>query len=503
MKLLLSPVPHDEAAKFIAGKPAMGRSVFDRLLPELKARAFTISGIASADALQRARDVIAALPQGADWDTQKAKLIGEISPFLVDEAADPETRQKQVELASRRAEVLMRLHGFQSYAAAQHQVMERHRDAFPFWMYQTFGDGRVRPSHAALNGIILPADHPFWKDHTPPWDWGCRCNKVPVTADEAGEYSAAKPGAAAGWVPAPAIVKRMEQTGMLDTGDGRPVDVRSPKEKADDPATAFGWDPGDLRLPVEDLAKRYDAATWAAFRSWAEAQTIEAGSGDRLSAPGPFSVWDWLTRKPAGKSQAWAPVRSAEQFSKATGLRAIVEPEAARQAPAVLNAVGAERERMMRTFPGFAEIEKLHLVREIEVNRTYLDAAGSWGEHNIVNGRVRLHPKTAGKTFAKRQSAADASRAGREHTAYDSANSYRHECGHGAERLLTSEERRALNEEFSARNAATVYREVSGYANVKESEAFAELFNLIARGSGDSVTSFPRTRQSIRRILGA
>jgi SPP1 gp7 family putative phage head morphogenesis protein len=290
--ILKTPVPHAEAAAFIRSKPAVGRSVFDRLLPEIKGRAFTITGIQCADTLQRARDLIAALPEGADWDTQKGRLISEISPYLVDSNADPEAREKQVAAASRRAEILMRLHGFQAYATAQHEVMERQRDAFPFWMYQTFGDGRVRPSHTALDGIILPADHPFWADHSPPWEWGCRCNKVPVTAEEAEAAAGAKANSAAGWAPGPAVVKRMEQTGMLDRGDGKPVDVRSPKQRAiesgEDPAAKYSWNPADMRLPLDELAKRYDATTWAAFRKWAEAQTIKTNDGE-------MPVWSWLS----------------------------------------------------------------------------------------------------------------------------------------------------------------------------------------------------------------
>jgi len=304
VKILLQPVPHEEAARFIAGKPAVGRGVFDGLLPELKARAFTIAGVESADTLQRARDLIAALPQGADWGAQKAQLLGEISPWLVDDNADPETREKQVEAAARRAETLMRLHGFQAYAAAGWQVMDRQRDAFPFWMYQTFGDGRVRPAHAALNGLVLPADHPFWKDHYAPWDWGCRCQVVPVTAGEATDAARANAGNGAGWAPGPEALKRMEQTGMLDLGDGKPVDIRSPRDKAaaagEDPAAKFGWDPGDLRIPLEALKARYDAATWGAFETMARSTGLEAG-GQQVS------LWDWLGGNPIIVPAAPAP----------------------------------------------------------------------------------------------------------------------------------------------------------------------------------------------------
>ncbi len=35
---LLEPVPHEEVARWIAGKPLVSREVFNELLPELKAR---------------------------------------------------------------------------------------------------------------------------------------------------------------------------------------------------------------------------------------------------------------------------------------------------------------------------------------------------------------------------------------------------------------------------------------------------------------------------------
>lgn len=45
---------------------------------------------------------------------------------------------------------------------------------------RTAGDDHVRASHAALNGITLPADSPFWNTHWTPFDWGCRCRIIQV-----------------------------------------------------------------------------------------------------------------------------------------------------------------------------------------------------------------------------------------------------------------------------------------------------------------------------------
>ncbi len=46
--------------------------------------------------------------------------------------------------------------------------------------YRTAGDEKVRPEHAALNGITLPIDDPFWRDYFPPNGWNCRCTVVQV-----------------------------------------------------------------------------------------------------------------------------------------------------------------------------------------------------------------------------------------------------------------------------------------------------------------------------------
>ena len=61
--------------------------------------------------------------------------------------------------------------------------------------YRTAGDDKVRPEHAALNGVTLPPSDPFWESYYPPNGWNCRCtvaqvrkNKYPTT-DPAEAYA--------------------------------------------------------------------------------------------------------------------------------------------------------------------------------------------------------------------------------------------------------------------------------------------------------------------------
>lgn len=46
--------------------------------------------------------------------------------------------------------------------------------------YRTASDSKVRPEHAALHGVTLPIDDPFWEQFTPPNGWNCRCSVVQV-----------------------------------------------------------------------------------------------------------------------------------------------------------------------------------------------------------------------------------------------------------------------------------------------------------------------------------
>lgn len=48
------------------------------------------------------------------------------------------------------------------------------------YQYTTVGDSRVRPEHAALNGVKLPKDDPFWLTFWPPNGYGCRCAVIPI-----------------------------------------------------------------------------------------------------------------------------------------------------------------------------------------------------------------------------------------------------------------------------------------------------------------------------------
>lgn len=67
--------------------------------------------------------------------------------------------------------------------AARWEALSDDKGAYML-QYRTAGDALVRPEHARLNGITLPADDRFWDSYTPPNDWNCRCTVVQVRREK-------------------------------------------------------------------------------------------------------------------------------------------------------------------------------------------------------------------------------------------------------------------------------------------------------------------------------
>ena len=308
--------PHEEAIAFIRGKPAVTRAVFDRLLPELRARAFTVTGIDEFDRLQRIRDVISDLPAGATWDETKAELMTQL-----DALGDG---------AERRAELLLRTHGFQAFQAANWNVAQADEDTTHL-QYLATEDDRVRDTHLALNGVIVPKNDPFWNRHFPPWEWGCRCRVRPINPDllaEARQQDAGMPPERHLVIEGPAL-QRLRDGQIIR--DNRTYDVTAPADRRDGDK-AFQWSPGDLHLDAAKLETRYDPTVWSQWKDWARTTEVRPGT----------TVWEWL-------GQA-APRSKTLPLAAPTAAPILSPSSPARQVPPGLPAVsqGLRPQRMTR-----------------------------------------------------------------------------------------------------------------------------------------------------------
>lgn len=159
--------------------------------------AFTVAGMLKEDLLKTVQEKLAeAIANGTSLhDFEKA-----LTPKLIEsgwwgkqEITDPSTGKTRVaDLGSpTRLKLIYEMNVRSAYAAGRWQQAERTKAAFPFMMYQTMHDERVRASHAEWDGIVLPIDDPFWDAHYPPNGWRCRCTVFPVDEDLIAEYQAA------------------------------------------------------------------------------------------------------------------------------------------------------------------------------------------------------------------------------------------------------------------------------------------------------------------------
>lgn len=276
-RFFAEPLPNKEAIAFIATLPPLVRDVYDELLPELKALSFTITGIHSADVLQAARDALAKLPAGEDAEAVKAEVMAAINPYFKDPQA-----------AARRAELLLRHWGGIAYASAQYRVMDRQRKLFPFWQYVTMGDGKVRATHRALSGIVLPHDSPFWQRHYPPWAPFCRCQVIPLSRSDVEDLRAAdsdKPEDERLVIDG-AVRRKLETENTLVRGPSMIYDTSPPEDKPvtldlAPPESWRGFDPMSLKVDQAFLADRYSPDVLGKFMAWAGG--IDLGGGLNLA----------------------------------------------------------------------------------------------------------------------------------------------------------------------------------------------------------------------------
>lgn len=308
LAFLTEPMPHHEAVELIRDKPAVAREVFDAMEPELRARAFTIAGIEDFDVLQGVQDSIAKLPAGGDWNKLRKEIAEKISPWMDDARA------------ANRAKLLLSHHGFAAYSAAHTRALDGMGDIFTHRQYLATGDDATRASHQALDGIILPANHPFWEKHTPPWEWGCRCQVVGITAEDAADEAKAD----AKRPPDQRLVlgeieQRMIEQGSLVRGLNTRVDVRTPKERGG----SYEWSPRQAVMPYGEIRERWDPEVLAEFEVWAAKQEVMPGShllqwldpNPEARAGNPPTLGDLLAAAPRGSvaPRAFADLLRAEK----------------------------------------------------------------------------------------------------------------------------------------------------------------------------------------------
>nr|WP_246584350.1 phage minor head protein [Thermus brevis] len=138
-----------------------------------------------------------------------------------------------------------------AYGAGRWKEAVETRALRPYWGLRVVLDGRTSEVCRPLAGVVLPADHPFWRTHIPPLHHGCRTALVSYTREE-GERLA--------WREAPA---HEPQAGF---GRAPTAEEWSPDPKDYDPALwgqyiqALGRAYPGTNAYLADLYERHKAA---------------------------------------------------------------------------------------------------------------------------------------------------------------------------------------------------------------------------------------------------
>lgn len=93
---------------------------------------------------------------------------------------DPQTgEEKLVQLGSpRRLKVIYDTNLRTAHAEGQWERIQATKASQPYLMYDHTPSAHERPQHVAWDGLVLPADDPWWLNHYPIKEYGCKCGVI-------------------------------------------------------------------------------------------------------------------------------------------------------------------------------------------------------------------------------------------------------------------------------------------------------------------------------------
>lgn len=186
-------LPPEEALAFFRAKGYATGFAWQDVWQQEHDAAFTVAKMLNVDLL---RDVKQAVDKAlADGQTFEQFREG-LEPRLVQagwwgkaDMVDPKDgKTKTVQLGSpRRLRTIFRTNLQTAYAAGHWQQVQETKAQAPYLMYDAVDDDATREEHAAWDGLILPADDPWWNTHMPPNGWNCRCGVIQLSEAQAVE----------------------------------------------------------------------------------------------------------------------------------------------------------------------------------------------------------------------------------------------------------------------------------------------------------------------------
>lgn len=284
-------------------------------------RAFMVAGATKADLLA---DLAAAVDRAVTEGTSLEQFRQDFRGIVEKRGWHGWTGEGTKRGEAWRTRVIYRTNLSTTYASGRWaQLMDA---KFPLLVYRHGGSRDPRIEHLGWDGLILPADHPFWATHAPPNGWGCSCFVLGARSEAGAVRLGGKPG-------------------KTLSSDWRAVSPQTGAPVGIDKGWAYA--PGaslqDLIAKLADKLPKLPAPTGASlvakwpsriFGAWSEAfgGMIDEIEADRMSRKGRWMIvgslhQEWVS---ALGSRGLAP-RSAEIAIREDDIRHMFRPSKGQQ----------------------------------------------------------------------------------------------------------------------------------------------------------------------------
>lgn len=241
-------LPPEKAVEYLRSKGYEISWDWEDVWQEAHAKAFTVAKIIKLDILQDIRSAI----EQAIYEGKTFKWFEkELTPVLKSKGwwgrqdlKNPATGETEsVQLGSSwRLETIYRTNLQTAYMAGRYSRQMDNVDAMPYWQYIAVMDGRTRPAHRALHGLVFRFDDPFWQSFYPPNGWRCRCRVMTLSAADLTRYGLRA-------VSSSGLLSTTQKLVSPRTGELRPVTVFQSEKGSVSPDVGWSHNPGSAFVP--------------------------------------------------------------------------------------------------------------------------------------------------------------------------------------------------------------------------------------------------------------
>jgi len=168
-----TPLPFDEAIKFLKSRVSLTKAEWAALEPKLAFRSFTMAKLTQCDYIEAVRGrLVTALEKGEGYDQawSDIKAIAEADGSTIKPGYWETVYRTNVQTA---------------YNAGRR--MQFDRDPPSAIALMVLEDERTSDICRPLAGLVLPYNHPFWQDHWPPFHFNCRTTVRAIYDYEVGQ----------------------------------------------------------------------------------------------------------------------------------------------------------------------------------------------------------------------------------------------------------------------------------------------------------------------------